>query len=144
MSEPHPALDEVVDEFDAEGHTEEEGHAGAGSTRRWVRYVMPVMVEVDCDAGEVTRVVTLPEEIREDRDDMGHFLVYDEQFIRRYDDEQPQMPAFSVARPEWLYDHLRSGAPRDWPPTAEWEEGFDLTEADDVYAEVHPYAEPQH
>jgi hypothetical protein len=100
MSEPHPALDEVVDELDAEDETEEEAHAGAGSTRRWVRYVMPVMVEVDCD--EVARVVTLPEEIREDRDDLGHFLAYDEQFIRRYDDEQPPTHAFNVARPEWL------------------------------------------
>ncbi|MBD2894166.1 hypothetical protein amrb99_30890 [Actinomadura sp. RB99] len=111
MSEPHPALDEVVEELDAEDDTGEEEHAGAGSTRRWVRYVMPVMVEVDCDADEVTRVVTLPEEIREDRDDLGHFLVYDGQFIRRFDDEQPQTHAFSVARPEWLYDHLRAGPP---------------------------------
>lgn len=44
------------------------------ATRRWVRYVMPVMVEVDCDSDEATRVVTLPEEIQEDRgDDTGHF-----------------------------------------------------------------------
>jgi len=26
---------------------------------------------------------------------------------------------------------------------SEWEEGFDLTEADE-YAEVHPYAEPRY
>jgi hypothetical protein len=152
----HPALDEVVDDLEVSDLNDEEDDAdekgglviieeGHGpSTRRWVWYVMPVMVEVDCDSDEIARVVTLPEEIREDRDDMGHFLVYDEQFIRRHDDEQPQTHAFSVAHPEWLYDHLRAGPPRNWPPSAEWEEGFDLTEADDVYAEVHPYAEPQH
>jgi hypothetical protein len=37
---------------------------------------MPVMVEIDVDDDKVTRVVTLPEEVREDRDDMGHFLIY--------------------------------------------------------------------
>jgi hypothetical protein len=47
----------------------EEGHGPM--TRRWVRYVMPVMVEVDCGSDEITRVVTLPEGIREDRDDRG-------------------------------------------------------------------------
>jgi len=35
---------------------------------------MPVMVEVDCDDDTVTRVVTLPEEIRDDRDDRGPLL----------------------------------------------------------------------
>lgn len=43
--------------------------------KRWVRYVMPVMVDVDCDDDKVTRVVTLTEEVREDRDDMGRFLI---------------------------------------------------------------------
>jgi hypothetical protein len=42
----------------------------AGHTRRWVRYVMPVMVEVDCDTNEITSVVTLPGEVRLDRDDV--------------------------------------------------------------------------
>ncbi|MFF9410749.1 hypothetical protein ACF1B0_35270, partial [Streptomyces anandii] len=37
-----------------------------------VRYVMPVMVEVDCDDDKVTRVVTLPEEVREDRERLAH------------------------------------------------------------------------
>lgn len=50
---------------------------------------MPVMVEVDCDDDEITRIVALPEEAREDRDDRGHFLVYDERFVRRPGDEQP-------------------------------------------------------
>jgi hypothetical protein len=66
----HPALDEVIDDLedsdlDGEGGLVivEEGDDGP-ATRRWVRYVMPVMVEVDCDSDEITRVVTLPEEIR--------------------------------------------------------------------------------
>jgi hypothetical protein len=33
--------------------------------------------------------VALLEEIREDRDNLGHFCVYDEQFIRRHGDDQP-------------------------------------------------------
>jgi hypothetical protein len=45
---------------------------------------------------------------------------------------------------ERLYVHLCAGPPRNWPASAEWEEGFDLTEADDAYAEVHPYADPRH
>jgi hypothetical protein len=57
--------------------------------RRWVRYVMPVMVEVEVDTDRITRVVTLPEEIRDDRDDMGNFLVYDEKFNRRRMDHSP-------------------------------------------------------
>ncbi|MCX4799411.1 MULTISPECIES: hypothetical protein [unclassified Streptomyces] len=60
--------------------------------KRWVRYVVPVMVEVDVDDDDkVTRVVSLP--VREDRDDMGHFLIYDEEFIRRSGDDQPQVPS---------------------------------------------------
>ncbi|MGW1659360.1 hypothetical protein [Streptomyces atratus] len=39
--------------------------------KRWVRYVVPVMVEVDVDDAKVTQVVTLPEKVREDRDDIG-------------------------------------------------------------------------
>ena len=150
MSEPHPGVDDFVDELDAaEDDGEEEGglviveERNGPAARRWVRYAMPVMVEVDRDEDKVTRVVTLPEEIREDRDDMGHFLVYDEQFIRRHDGEQPQTHAFSVAQPEWLYDHLRAGPPRNWPKPEEWEEGFDLTEADDAYAEVHALRRPE-
>ncbi len=42
-------------------------------TKRWVRFVMPIMVEVDCDEDEIPRVVTLPEEIRHDRDDWVRF-----------------------------------------------------------------------
>lgn len=49
-------------------------------TKRWVRFLMPVMVEVDGDDDENLRVVTLPEEIRQDRDDWGHFLIYDERY----------------------------------------------------------------
>ncbi|MFI6731416.1 hypothetical protein ACIBI9_00680 [Nonomuraea sp. NPDC050451] len=45
----------------------------------------------------------MPEEIREDRDDLGHFLVYD---------DQPWLHVFSEAGPRWEYDHLRVGPPR--------------------------------
>ena len=106
--------------------------------RYWVRYVMPVMVEVDDGTDEVTRVVTLPEEIREDRDDSGHFLVYDEGFVRRHDDTPPHIHAQQVARPEWP-GRLRGGPPQNWPDTLAWEEGFDLTDADDRYGERNPY-----
>lgn len=151
----HPALDEVVDDLedsdlddeeednaDEEGGLViiEEGHRSA--TRRWVRYVMPVMVEVDCDSDEITRVVTLPEEIREDRDDRGHFCVYDEKFVRRHSDWQPEVHALCVTEPRWE-SRFRTGPPLNWPPSRGWEEGFDLTEADDAYAEVNPYADPK-
>ena len=50
-------LDETAeDELD----DQEDEDEPAGHTRRWVRYVMPVMVEVDCDTDEITSVVTLP------------------------------------------------------------------------------------
>ncbi len=35
----------------------------------------------------IPRVVTLPEEIRQDRDDRGRFLIYDERFVRRHGDD---------------------------------------------------------
>ncbi len=73
---------------------------GAAVAKRWARYVMPVMVEVDCDDDKVIWVVTLPEEVREDRDDMGHFLIYDEEFVRRDGDGQPQVHAFCVGEPQ--------------------------------------------
>ena len=60
-------LDETAeDELDGQEDEDEP----AGHTRRWVRYVMPVMVEVDCDTDEITSVVTLPGEVRLDRDDV--------------------------------------------------------------------------
>ena len=49
-----------------------------------------------------------------------------------------------MAGPRWEYHHLRAGPPVNWPKPSEWEEGFDLTEADDEYAEIHPYADPSH
>jgi hypothetical protein len=105
--------------------------------KRWVRYTMPIMVEVDCDQDEVTRLVTLPE-IREDRDDVGHFLAYSERFVRRHCDEQPQVHALYVSEPRWENDRFRVGGPVNWPKTLEWEEGFDLTPADDRYAGINP------
>ncbi|MGW1553960.1 hypothetical protein [Streptomyces sp. NPDC002346] len=111
----------------------------AAVAKRWVRYVMPVMVEVDCDDDKVTRVVTLAEEVREDRDDMGHFLLYDEKFVRRNSDDQPQLHAFCVGEPRWEHPQFRVDGPVNWLKTEEWEEGFDLTEADDRYGEINPY-----
>ncbi len=60
---------------------------------------MPVMVEVDCDSDEIARVVTLPDEIREDRDDMGHFYVYDERFVRCHSDWQPEVHSCASPNP---------------------------------------------
>ncbi|MFI6393214.1 hypothetical protein [Nonomuraea sp. NPDC050540] len=86
-------------------------------------------------------MVTLSEEIR---DDLGHFCVYDEKFIRRrmdYDPvDQPELQACNVAEPRWN-ERFRVGGPDNWPDTGQLEEGFDLTEGDDAYAEVNPYAE---
>lgn len=110
------------------------------ATSRWVRYVMPLMVEVDCDTDEITRVVQLPTEIREDRDDLGHFCFYDEEFTRQPSDEQPQNHALWVAQPRW--DEYRIEPPVNWPKMSAWEEGFDLTEADDKYEEIRPYGWP--
>jgi hypothetical protein len=41
------------------------------ATTRWVRCVVPVMVEIDCDNDAIDRIVALPGEAREDRDDRG-------------------------------------------------------------------------
>ncbi|MGH2719708.1 MAG: hypothetical protein ACRDJU_14190 [Actinomycetota bacterium] len=109
-------------------------------TKRWVRYVVPVMVEVDCEADEVNRVVMLPAELREDRDDGGHFLIYTERFVRRHADEQPQLHASCVAEPRWRHPVFRAGSPVNWPDSLDWEHGFDLlTPAGDRYAESNPY-----
>lgn len=112
--------------------------------KRWVRFVMPVMVEVDGEADEVLRVVTLPNEVRWDRDDRGHPLVYDESFVRRHGDAQPQIHASAVAEPYWEHSRFAVGPPVNWPDSLTWEEGFDLTEADDRYSEIHPYSEPEY
>lgn len=93
------------------------------ATRRWVRYVMPVMVEVDCDSDEVTRVVTLPEEIQEDRgDDTGHFWLSRRTFrpesappsVRTRHGCQAATVAFCVGEPRWQ-PTLRAGGPVTWP-----------------------------
>jgi hypothetical protein len=109
--------------------------------KQWVRYVMPIMAQVDDATDEITRVVTLPEEIHEERDHRGHFLIYDEKFVRRHSDNQPYVHALCVAEPEWPH-RLRVGPPSNWPDPLNWEESFDLTEADDAYAESHPYDPP--
>ena len=124
------------DEDDQEGEDERAGH-----TRRWVRYVMPVMVEVDCDTDEITSVVTLPGEVRLDRDDVMNLCIYDEAFRRRPTDEQLQAHALYVSEPEWQYPALRSGRPANWP-AGNWHEDYFPRDADDdAYAEAHPYAD---
>jgi hypothetical protein len=69
--------------------------------------------------------------------------VYDVGFGRRDGDDQLEVHALNVAEPRWSRDQFRAGPPVNWPQSAEWEDGFDLTEADDAYAEVHPYADPR-
>ena len=132
-------LDEVAeDEFDGDDVEEDER---AGHTRRWVCYVMPVMVEVDCDTDEITSVVTLPGEVRLDRDDMMGICIYDEEFRRQPLDEQPQAHALYVSEPEWQYPDLRSGRPVNWPEENWHEDYFPGDADDDAYAEAHPYAD---
>lgn len=46
---------------------------------------------------------------------MGHFLVYDERFRRRHEDEQPQVHASCVAEPRWQHPVFRVGTPVNWP-----------------------------
>jgi hypothetical protein len=77
--------------FPAPSDGERNGHA-----RRWVRYVMPVMVEVDCEDDEIISVVTLPSEVRLDRDDMMQLCIYDESFRRAGSDEQLAAHACSL------------------------------------------------
>lgn len=55
---------------------------------------------------------------------MGHFLIYDEQFVRRSGDDQPQVHAFCVGEPRWADDRFRVGGPANWPER--WEESFGL------------------
>jgi hypothetical protein len=96
------------DELDGqEDDDQEDEDERAGHTRRWVRYVMPVMVEVDCDTDEIASVVTLPGEVRLDRDDMMNMCIYDEAFPRRPTDEQLQAHALYVSEPEWACDEDR-------------------------------------
>lgn len=117
------------------------------TTTRWVRYVVPVMVGIDCDNDELTRVVVLPGEAREDRDDLGHFCIYDENFVRRHADGQPETHALWVANPP--DGRILPGPPQHWPPMREWEDGFDITpDTDDLceedrYTDIHPYHEPR-
>lgn len=119
---------------------------GGAVTKRWVRYVVPVMVEVDCDEDRVLRLVALPGEAREDRDDCGHFLFYDENFVRQRSDGPIENHALWVANPP--NGRMLPGSPQDWPDIREWDDDFDI-EADedgvcemDRYAEIHPYRFP--
>jgi hypothetical protein len=71
MDTAHPALDKTDDDKYVEDDSAGEDGERDGHTRRWVRFVMPVMVEIDCEDDEITSVVTLPSEIRLDRNDHG-------------------------------------------------------------------------
>ncbi|MGH3278122.1 MAG: hypothetical protein ACRDNW_03190 [Trebonia sp.] len=134
-------LDEVAeDEFDEDDEDEQEEDERAGHARRWVRYVMPVMVEVDCDTDEITSVVTLPGEVRLDRDDTMDLCIYDEAFRRRADDEQQQNHALFVSEPRWQYPDLPMGRPVNWPDEAWHEDYFPRAADEDAYAEAPPYA----
>ncbi len=48
-----------------------------------------------------------------------------------------------MAEPHWEHERFRVGPPVNWPESLSWEEGFDLTEADERYGEVNPYGEPR-
>lgn len=109
----------------------------------WVRFEMPLMVEVDDESDDITRVVTLPDEIHGARDDSGHFMVFDDQFVRHSNDHQPYLHAWSVAQPRSQQAMFSIGPPTYWPDSFEWEEGFDFTEADERYAEINPYESPE-
>jgi hypothetical protein len=141
MDTAHPGLDEIDDEYSADdsaaGYRERDGHA-----RRWVRFVMPVMVEVDCEDDEIISVVRLPGEIRLDRDDMMRLCIYDEAFARQVTDEQMAAHALYIAEPEWAHPVIRSGAPVNWPAAGDWHDDYFPREADDdAYSEVNPYGD---
>jgi hypothetical protein len=117
------------------------------ATTRWVRYVVPVMVEIDCDNDTIKRIVALPGEAREDRDDRGQFCIYDENFVRRHADGQVETHALWVANPP--NGRILPGPPQDWPDMLDWEDAFDdepdideITE-EDRYADIGPYDAPR-
>ncbi len=141
MDTAHPALDETDDEYVEDDSAGEDGERD-GQTRRWGRFVMPVMVEIGCEDDEITSVVTLPSEIRLDRDDAMELCIYDEAFHRQPADEQPQVHALYLAGPEWEASRHRGGSPVNWPPAASWHDDYFPRHADDdAYAEVHPYGD---
>jgi hypothetical protein len=111
------------------------------ATIRWGRYVVPVMVEIDCDNDAIGRVVALTGEAREDRDDRGQFCIYDETFVRRHADGQVETHALWVANPP--NGRILRGPPQDWPALFDWEDVFDEPDADGVteddrYGETGP------
>jgi hypothetical protein len=134
-------LDEVAEDDLDEDDEDEQEDERAGHTRRWVRYVMPVMVEVDCDTDEITSVVTLPAEVRLDRDDTMDLCIYDEKFRRRPLDGQAPPHALSVSEPQWQYPDLPMGRPVNWPEETWHEDYFPRAADEDAYAEAHPYAD---
>jgi hypothetical protein len=117
------------------------------ATTRWVRYVVPVMVEIDCDNDAIDRVVALVGEAREDRDDRGQFCIYDENFVRHLASGQVETHALWVAN--LPNGRILPGPPQDWPHLLDWEDTFDdepdadgLSE-DDHYGNRDPYDPPR-
>ena len=128
-----------METWDDSNTATENDEAEEPSTKRWIRYTIPVMVEVDCDNDNVTRIVALPDEAREDRDDSGHFLFYDEKFVRQPVDGQIEAHALWVANPP---SGPLPGPPTDWPEMFDWEFGFDYEDDnDELYDEINPYAD---
>jgi len=62
-------------------------------------------------------------------------------FVRR-DGVPAENHALWVANPP--AGRALPGPPADWPPPKRWEAGFDLTRADERYAERNPYDPPTH
>lgn len=90
----------------------------------WVRFEMPLMVEVDDESDDVTRVVTLPDEIHGARDDSLDFMVFDDQFVRHSMENQPYLHAWSVAQPRSQEAMFFRGPSTYWPDSLAWEEGI--------------------
>ncbi len=112
-------------------------------TKRWVRFVTPVMVEVDCEENEVLRVVTLPAEIRMDRHDGATSSSTTSGSSAGTATASPRPHPSWVAEPQGEYERYRASPPVNWPEPPAREEGFDPTEADDRYAYANPYGEPR-
>lgn len=100
----------------------------------WPRLIVPLRIQADAVVvGQALSGFGFA-------DDRGHFLVYDEDFVRRPADAQPQAHALVVANP--ADGRMLPGPPLDLPAMLEWEEGFAFTDADDRYADIDPYGPP--
>jgi hypothetical protein len=79
------------------------------------------MVEVDDEQNEVTREATLPAEVREDRDGMGHVMVFDQKLRRCPEPGRPRLRAPIVSEP-WSRGYRRRGPPAKEPEPLAWDE----------------------